>query len=198
VHFSSASDRWATPDHLYAALDAEFHFDFDPCPLDGTGDGLAPLFCNWRGKRVFCNPPYGRQVGEWIRRGLEPDIAVFLLPARTDTRWFHELVLPHAAEIRFLRGRLRFGNAQNAAPFPSVVVVFRSSDDGQKSGNVMANMTSRESRVSETAHRTTLYFVCETCNAKWFSNTELSQCPQCAALSASNENVVPPWTQSRR
>lgn len=124
VHFSSRSDRWATPRDLYAALNAEFHFDFDPCPLDGDGDGLAPLFCQWRGKRVFCNPPYGRQVGEWIRRGPEAEIAVFLLPARTDTKWFHELVLPHAAEIRFLRGRLKFGDSQNPAPFPSFVIVF--------------------------------------------------------------------------
>ena len=125
VHFSSASDHWATPNDLYSVLNNEFHFNFDPCPLDGDGDGLAPLFCQWRGKRVFCNPPYGRQVGKWIQRGMEAELAVFLLPARTDTKWFHDLILPYAVEIRFLRGRLRFGNAQHAAPFPSIVVIFK-------------------------------------------------------------------------
>ncbi|MFI5073227.1 MAG: hypothetical protein ACHP8A_20350, partial [Terriglobales bacterium] len=69
--FSSASDRWATPKAVYAALNAEFGFNFDPCPLDGAGDGLAPLFCEWRGKRVFCNPPYGHGLAEWLKRGLE-------------------------------------------------------------------------------------------------------------------------------
>ena len=122
--FSSATDRWATPRELYAALDQEFAFNFDPCPLDGDEDGLAPLFCQWRGKRVFCNPPYGRGIGDWLKRGLEAELAVFLLPARTDTRWFHDLVLPHAREIRFCRGRLKFGGATNSAPFPSMIVVF--------------------------------------------------------------------------
>lgn len=125
VLFSAQRDRWATPADLYAALDAEFGFDLDPCPLDGTGDGLAPLFCAWRGRRVFCNPPYGPGIGEWLKRGLEATVAVFLLPARTDTRWFHDLVLPCAVEIRFLRGRLKFGDAKSGAPFPSMVVVFQ-------------------------------------------------------------------------
>ena len=129
VLFSAQRDRWATPSDLFAALDAEFGFDFDPCPLNGVGDGLLPLFNEWAGKRVFCNPPYGPRVGDWIRRGFEADLAVFLLPARTDTRWFHELVLPRAAEIRFLRGRLRFGGAKSGAPFPSMVVVFRGGRD---------------------------------------------------------------------
>ena len=123
-HFSSASDRWATPRAVYAALDREFSFNFDPCPLDGDGDGLAPLFSDWSGKRVFCNPPYGPGIGEWLKRGLEADVAVYLIPARTDTRWFHEICLPHAKEIRFVKGRLKFGDAKNSAPFPSMVVVF--------------------------------------------------------------------------
>jgi hypothetical protein len=124
LHFSSASDRWATPREVLAALDAEFKFDFDPCPLDGEGDGLAPLFCEWKGKRVFCNPPYGPGIGDWLKRGLEADLAVFLIPARTDTRWFHDIVLPKAKEIRFIKGRLKFGDAKKSAPFPSMVVVF--------------------------------------------------------------------------
>jgi len=123
--FSSASDRWATPRDVYEALNAEFHFDFDPCPLDGEEDGLASLFVHWSGRRAFVNPPYGTGLDEWLERGMEADLAVFLLPARTDTRWFHEIVLPKAAEIRFLRGRLRFGGALNSAPFPSMVVIFQ-------------------------------------------------------------------------
>jgi site-specific DNA-methyltransferase (adenine-specific) len=122
--FSAASDRWATPEAVYAALNREFEFDYDPCPLDGIADGLAPLFNEWRGRRVFCNPPYGRGIGQWLERGLEASCLVFLLPARTDTKWFHDVVLPKASEIRFLRGRLKFGNAANSAPFPSIVVIF--------------------------------------------------------------------------
>jgi hypothetical protein len=124
VLFSSVKDRWATPAELYRALDAEFRFDLDPCPLDGEGDGLSPLFCPWSGKRVFCNPPYGPGVGDWLRRAAEAELAVYLIPARTDTRWFHDIVLPKAREIRFCRRRLRFGGAATPAPFPSMIVIF--------------------------------------------------------------------------
>lgn len=124
VHFSSATDRWATPAAVYAALNEEFRFDYDPCPLDGLEDGLATLFNPWSGRRVFCNPPYGPGLAEWLRRGLEAELAVFLIPSRTDTRWFHDIVLPRAKEIRFIRGRLRFGDAVNNAPFPSMIVIF--------------------------------------------------------------------------
>lgn len=131
ILFSSTSDRWATPRHVYAALDKEFHFNFDPCPLDGNGDGLSIfLFCPWRGRQVFCNPPYGPGIIDWLKRGLEAKVGVYLLPARTDTRWFHRWVLPHATEIRFLKGRLKFGDAKSAAPFPSMLVVF--SDPSRK------------------------------------------------------------------
>ncbi len=126
VMFSSVSDRWATPTAVYDALNAEFDFNLDPCPLDGDVDGLS-LSCDWRGRRVFCNPPYGRGLGDWLKRAEETLVAVYLLPARTDTRWFHDLVLPTACEIRFIRGRLRFGGAKNGAPFPSMVVIFRAS-----------------------------------------------------------------------
>lgn len=122
--FSFTTDRWATPPDIYAKLDAEFHFDLDPCPLDGDRDGLSPLFTEWKGKRVFCNPLYGPGIGKWLMRGLEADIAVFLIPARTDTRWFHEICLPFAREIRFIKGRLKFGGATFNAPFPSMIVVF--------------------------------------------------------------------------
>lgn len=125
VVFKSVTPHWATPSGVYAELHREFGFDFDPCPLTGTEDGLATLFAPWRGRRVFCNPPYGPGLAKWLERGLEADLAVFLIPARTDTRWFHELVLPKASEIRFIRGRLKFGDAVTGAPFPSMIVVFR-------------------------------------------------------------------------
>ncbi len=127
VHFSSATGEWATPPDVYAALDSEFHFDFDPCPIGGTVDGTAPLFVGWGGKRVFCNPPYGPGIRPFLERAHEAEVAVFLIPARTDTRWFHEIVLPEAKEIRFIKGRLKFGNAQNSAPFPSMIAIFKRS-----------------------------------------------------------------------
>lgn len=122
VVFSSATDEWSTPAEVYKALDDEFHFDFDPCPLGGSDDGLAPLFSDWSSRRVFCNPPYSN-IRPFLERGSEAEIAVYLLPARTDTKWFHELVLPKAKEIRFIKGRLKFGDATNSAPFPSMLVI---------------------------------------------------------------------------
>lgn len=86
VHFSSATDAWSTPTDVYAALDAEFDFNFDPCPLGGTVDGTSTLFVPWAGKRVFCNPPYGPGVRQFLERAVEADLAVFLIPSRTDTR----------------------------------------------------------------------------------------------------------------
>lgn len=133
VHFSSATDRWQTPKDLYEALDVEFSFDFDPCPLDGEADGRSTLFAEWRGRRVFCNPPYGPEIPKFLARADEAQLAVFLIPARTDTRWFHDLVLPKAKEIRFLRGRLKFGDAKNSAPFPSMLVIYEG-DSGAPKG----------------------------------------------------------------
>ena len=125
VVFSSSSDHWATPERTYAELDGEFGFTFDPCPLNSEANGLT---AHWAG-RVYCNPPYSK-IPEFIKKGLyhlairDAQVLVYLLPARTDTGWFHDYCLK-AAEIRFLRGRLKFGNAQFNAPFPSMVVVFR-------------------------------------------------------------------------
>jgi len=124
VVFKSESVEWPTPKALYEQLDAEFRFDFDPCPLGGSQDGLSRLFTRWDGRRVFCNPPYGPEIRKFLERAFEAEIAVYLLPARTDTKWFHELVLPHAKEIRFIRGRLKFGDAENSAPFPSMIVIY--------------------------------------------------------------------------
>lgn len=130
--FSSATGKWATPRDLYAALDAEFHFTLDPCPMDDAErimefDGLAR---SWAGHRVFCNPPYGNAIGNWLAKAREADVAVYLLPARTDTRWWHDYVLDipplvkGADEIRFVKGRLKFGDSKNSAPFPSAIIVY--------------------------------------------------------------------------
>ena len=107
--FTSASVHWATPRAVFDALNDEFAFNFDPCPLGGLVDGLAQ---SWAGKRVYCNPPYGRGVGKWLAKACEADLAVYLLPARTDTAWWHEYAM-RATEIRFLRGRLKFGDAKS-------------------------------------------------------------------------------------
>ena len=125
VVFSSLSDHWSTPDSIYAELNKEFGFTFDPCPFMSTVDGSKIA---WSG-RVFCNPPYS-SIPEFIRRGLLSlsertcELLVFLLPARTDTAWFHDYCLK-ADEIRFVRGRLKFGGAKYNAPFPSMIIVFR-------------------------------------------------------------------------
>jgi hypothetical protein len=120
VLFQSASQHWQTPPEVYAALDREFSFTLDPCP-NGATDGLTR---SWAGQRVYCNPPYGPGVGRWLAKAREADLAVYLLPARTDTRWWHELGM-QADEIRFLRGGLRFNGATAGAPFPSVLLVYR-------------------------------------------------------------------------
>ena len=122
VHYSSASEHWATPKEVYSALDAEFHFDYDPCPLRSETDGLKE---SWTGHRVYCNPPYGPAIRKFLDKAVEAKVAVFLIPARTDTRWFHEVILPKAHEIRFCKGRLKFGDAKNGAPFPSMIVIFK-------------------------------------------------------------------------
>jgi len=125
ILFKSVNMLWQTPDEVYKSLDDEFHFDFDPCPANPTFDGLN---IKW-GFSSYCNPPYGRQVGKWISKGvfesLENKTVVFLLPARTDTRWFHDYILPYAIEIRFIKGRLKFKGAKHGAPFPSMIVIFK-------------------------------------------------------------------------
>lgn len=118
------SDHWSTPPATYDALHAEFGFTFDPCPLMASEDGRK---VKWTG-RVFCNPPYSRIV-EFMRKGLyhlankDCELLVYLIPARTDTAWFHDYC--SKGEIRFLRGRLKFGDSKTNAPFPSMIVVFK-------------------------------------------------------------------------
>lgn len=134
VHFSSKTSEWGTPQGFYDELDKEFGFTLDPCATEANtkcarfytkvDDGLSR---SWEGERVFMNPPYGREIGKWVKKASEEgELAVCLLPARTDTRWFHDYILGKA-EIRFLRGRLRFSGSLNSAPFPSMVVIFRHS-----------------------------------------------------------------------
>ena len=133
--FSSKTDQWETPQDFFDNLNAEFHFNLDPCADEhnhkcerfytAEQDGLS---YSWGGYRVFCNPPYGRNIGKWVEKAYyesqKPDtLVVMLIPARTDTKWFHDFIYGKA-EIRFVKGRLKFGNAQNSAPFPSMVVVF--------------------------------------------------------------------------
>jgi hypothetical protein len=122
VHFSSAKQNWETPAGIYSDLNDEFGFDFDPCPPHPTFDGLE---IEW-GKRNFVNPPYNR-IKDWIAKGyaehLKKKLCVFLIPSRTDTRWWHDYVMK-ANEIRFIKGRLKFQGAKNSAPFPSCVVIF--------------------------------------------------------------------------
>jgi hypothetical protein len=126
VVFSRKSNDWGTPAAVYRELDQEFSFDDDPCPLrdhDYTG-----LMRQW-GKRVFCNPPYDSipEFVEKARRSLgsgDSEVVVLLVPARTDTAWFHEQIL-EKAEIRFIRGRLKFDGALYNAPFPSMVCILK-------------------------------------------------------------------------
>lgn len=137
VMWSSKTMDWSTPQDFFDKLNEEFHFTLDPC-ADGLNhkcdkyyteeqDGLKQ---DWSGERVFCNPPYGRDVPKWVRKCFQEvysgkcKCAVMLLNARTDTRWFHDYIY-NKAEVRFVKGRLKFGGQTQPAPFPSMVVIFR-------------------------------------------------------------------------
>lgn len=131
--FTSKTDVWATPQDFFDELNKEFNFNLDPCAntenhkcamwFNETENGLEK---SWDNSRVFMNPPYGREIGKWIKKASEArgGIVVCLLPARTDTKYFHEFIYTKA-EIRFIKGRLKFGGAKNSAPFPSMVVIFK-------------------------------------------------------------------------
>lgn len=149
--FSSDKMDWGTPDTLFQPLHYEFNFTIDAaaspqnallprffCDPDNWIPGADPalvdgLQSSWEGERVWCNPPYGRGIGEWIAKGaqFEADVSVFLIPSRTDTRFWHQHVWNRErhqpqpfVQIRFLKGRVRFKGAPAGAPFPSAVVVF--------------------------------------------------------------------------
>ena len=129
---SSASDDWETPLDLWEKLNEEFGFDLDVCAssdnakcaayFDIEADGLKQP---WTGT-VCMNPPYGRRIGEWMKKAMQHGrggIAVCLVPARTDTIWWREYCMK-ASEIRLIKGRLKFGRSKNSAPFPSAIIIF--------------------------------------------------------------------------
>jgi len=130
---SSKKMDWETPQEFFNELNKEFNFNLDPCATKENTkckkyftqeeDGLKQ---NWRGYRVFCNPPYGREIGKWVKKASEArgGIVVMLIPARTDTKYFHDYIYGQA-EIRFIKGRLKFGDSKNSAPFPSMIVIFK-------------------------------------------------------------------------
>ncbi len=137
--FTSNRGDWETPDWLFDRLNEEFSFSLDPSASDANhrcekyytaaDDGLSQ---NWGGYTVFCNPPYGKQLAKWVRKAYEESrkpntTIVLLIPARTDTQWFHDYIYG-TAEIRFIKGRIKFKGAMYNAPFPSMIVIYRSAD----------------------------------------------------------------------
>ena len=133
IHFSSKTNEWSTPQSFFDELNKEFKFTLDPCATKESAkcekfytkedDGLSK---SWNNEIVFCNPPYGRDIKFWVKKSSEAKggVVVMLIPARTDTKYFHEYIY-HKAEIRFLKGRLKFGGSKNSAPFPSAVIIFK-------------------------------------------------------------------------
>ena len=139
--FSSDSKTWSTPKSLFETLNAEFSFDIDVCAIKENAKCdryFSPndngLLQEWGGI-CWMNPPYGREIKNWVAKAyLESKrgaTVVCLLPARSDTAWFHDYC-SKAAEIRFVKGRLHFSESKNSAPFPSMIVIFK-----QHSGNTL-------------------------------------------------------------
>jgi len=135
LHFKSEKLDWPTPRGVFNKLNKEFNFTLDPCASSENTkcaryftekeDGLKQ---SWAGEIVFMNPPYGRSIGKWIQKAynesLKGAVVVCLIPARTDTGWWHKYCMK-AWEIRFIRGRIKFEGAKHNAPFPSAIVIFR-------------------------------------------------------------------------
>jgi phage N-6-adenine-methyltransferase len=134
VMFSSATDLWSTPQEYFDSVSKEFQFTLDVCALPENtkcqkffspeDDGLLQ---QWEGV-CWMNPPYGRVIGKWVQKAYKSAkagaVVVGLLPARTDTKWFHDYIYGKA-EIRFIRGRLKFGGCANSAPFPNMLVIWK-------------------------------------------------------------------------
>ena len=122
IPMTSLRQDWRTPRALYQGLDAEFRFDFDPCPPNPQFDGLT---VEW-GQRTYVNPPF-KGIAKWIEKGWREwkagKTVVFLIPARTDTRYWHSYCM-EASEIRFIKGRIHYDDAPTPAPFPSCIVIF--------------------------------------------------------------------------
>lgn len=141
--FSSKTGNWATPNEFFDKLNWRFGpFDLDPCASEDNAkcakfyttkdDGLSQ---DWEGHTVFVNPPYGRGIDRWIEKGYRESLkentrVVMLIPSRTDTKYWHKHVM-QASELYFVKGRLKFGDSNNSAPFPSAVVVFDGSNKQQ-------------------------------------------------------------------
>ena len=136
VMFSSKTNEWETPAEFYNSLEKRFQFTLDPCATPKTAkctkyfteedDGLSQ---DWSGNTVFMNPPYGREIKKWIKKAYQESrksgtTVVCLIPSRTDTKYWHEYCMK-AHEVYFVKGRLKFGESKNSAPFPSAVVVFK-------------------------------------------------------------------------
>lgn len=129
--FTSASDEWETPQDFYDELNKEFHFTLDVCATEKNSKCAQyftkeqnGLLQEWSGV-VWCNPPYGREIGKWVEKAAKSTCpVVMLLPARTDTKWFHDWIYG-IAEIRFIKGRLKFGGSVWNAPFPNMIVIYQ-------------------------------------------------------------------------
>ncbi len=133
VHFSSKSDNWETPQNLFDELNSIFNFTTDVCAsadnkkcqhyYDVEMNGLKQ---DWVGT-CWMNPPYGREIIKWMKKAYESSLngttVVCLVPARTDTKWWHEYAIK--GNITFIRGRLKFGGHKNSAPFPSAIIIFK-------------------------------------------------------------------------
>lgn len=136
--FSSKDMTWETPHELFNEINKEFNFTLDPCCVPTTAKCekfYTPiengLIQDWSKEIAFVNPPYGREIGDWVKKSHEESLkgatVVMLIPARTDTRWFHEYIYNNA-EIRFMKGRVKFlqeGQKKDAAPFPTMLVIFK-------------------------------------------------------------------------
>jgi phage N-6-adenine-methyltransferase len=137
VMFSSKTVEWETPQDLFDELNKEFDLQLDVCATNENRkcdnwytkeiDGLGQNWSTW-GYNCWMNPPYGREIGKWVHKAYLQSqrgcTVVCLLPARTDTKWFHDFIYGKA-EIRFIKGRLKFGGCKNSAPFPSMIVIFQ-------------------------------------------------------------------------
>lgn len=140
--FSSETNEWATPQALFDKLDKEFNFTLDPCSTHENhkckkyftieDDGLKQ---DWSNNIVFMNPPYSREIKFWMEKAysesLKGAIVVCLIPARTDTKYWHDWIFNKAAEIRFIKGRVKFGDGTGSAPFPSALIVYDNSKSAQ-------------------------------------------------------------------
>lgn len=146
VLFSSKSNEWETPQDLFDKLDSQCHFTLDPCCTHENAKCLKHytqqengLLQDWSNDIVFCNPPYGREIGEWVKKAYDEAIKgakiVMLIPARVDTKWFHQYIYNKETEgirVEFIKGRLKFTNRTSPtwkektfpATFPSMLVYF--------------------------------------------------------------------------